>query len=184
MSRSPFEKLALHCKPVDKNALRVGFFRGEHFDVEFTEDRPKRRVTLDAPPTPRLRPERATDYTGLRKGRMTAFAWHRASGGVGATVWVARCDCGRFEFRRPGKWAANGNPNDMCEVCEREAEMLRGPSSRKRHPERLMKWAARLLRMGITEAELCVLRAGDIPTHGRTTEEIRAAIAEREGDKP
>ena len=177
MADSSFAALANHPEPVNRQSVVVGFFRGEHFDVEFTSERPKRRLTLEAPPYPRERPVQAVDYTGLRNGRMTAFAWQRPSNSGGRTVWVARCDCGRYEFRRPGSWAVHGNSNDMCEICEREAEMLAGPSSKKLAPERLMKWVNKLRAIGLSDDEITLVRLGDIETSGKSAAQIRADLA-------
>ena len=118
--KSSFPSLLEHKKPVDKAAVRVGFFKGEHFDVSFPEHMIIR--TMDTPPKCKTRPVSAKDYTGMRHGRMTAISWFRPSRNGGKTVWIARCDCGKYEFRRPARWASHPSPDDdpdRCEHCRR-----------------------------------------------------------------
>lgn len=179
MKLSPFEKLKLHPNPVNKASATVGFCSGEHFEVRFDSDRPKKRITLDHPPSCPQRPVRATDYTGLRRGRMTAYAWHRASNSGNGTWWVCRCDCGLYEYRRPGTWMSRPLPSDMCEVCLRAKEMMRGPNAKQNALERLAAWIQKMRAMGLSDLEITQLRAPgmNVDTAGKTLEEVRAEIA-------
>ncbi|OWV29446.1 hypothetical protein [Halomonas campaniensis] len=170
-----------HGAPVDRQALRVGFFPGEHFEVEFTEDRPKRRITLDAPPRRPKRPKTARDYTGLINGRMTALFWLKPTGNGQSSYWVVRCDCGKYEIRKKlGKWHKKHGGEDMCEVCEREREMLNGFSpkaSRRTQGERLLRWVDEMRQLGLNDAEITAIRCNDnLDTKGKTVEEIRQAL--------
>ncbi|USW95372.1 hypothetical protein NHF39_00865 [Pseudomonas proteolytica] len=179
MSASVFEKLKLHPRPVNRAAVAVGFLKGEHFEARFDKVRPKMRITLDHPPQTPLRPERATDYTGKKRGRMTAYAWHRPSLAGNGTWWICRCDCGLYEYRRPGTWASKPLPGDMCEVCLRSQEMMSGPTSKQRTLERLASWIRRMRELGLSDLEITQLRAPgvDIDTAGKTAAEIRKQIA-------
>ena len=182
MKNSPMHKIVHHPKPVDGTAARVGFFRGEHFDVEFTEDRPKRRLTMDMPPRCAALPALAFDFSGWRRGRMIAFRFFRLHRNGKSAIWVARCDCGRFEFRRPYKWLKHPNDLDMCEVCEREREVLSGYrfGSGERHQQRLLVWVAHQRRLGLTDAEIAAVRRLDLTVRGKSLEQIREEIKLRE----
>lgn len=175
------KELLTHPAPVDRQAARVGFFRGEHFDVEFTRQRPKRRVTMMAPPLRPPRPMSAVDYTGLRRGRVAAVFWFRQTADGEGSVWVVRCDCGAYEFRKkPGRWRKQPNPLDMCEICEREREMLRGPSSKKRSGLRVLRWVEQMRRLGLSDHEITAVRmSGDIETGHRSAAEIRRQLRGR-----
>ncbi len=74
-------------------------------------------LIFDRLPNLSPRPENAADHTGKRRGRMTAIAWCRPSRSGKGTVWVCRCDCGLFEYRRPGTWASKPFPEDRCRTC-------------------------------------------------------------------
>lgn len=171
-----------HNKPVDRQALRVGFFQGVHFEVEFTDDRPKRRLTLEAPPRRPKQHATVRDHTGLRNGRMTAMYWLRPTKDGESSWWVVRCDCGKYELRKKlGKWLRKHNGNDMCEICEREQEMISGvqPRQSKRTVgERLFRWVDSMRQLGLNDAEIAAIRQRDITITGMTADEIRQAIAQ------
>ena len=180
--KSSFDLIDTHSVPVNKVALRVGFFGGEHFEADFSE-RKKLRLTFDYPPRAgNDRPELARDYTGLRCGRMIACYFHREqqkSGSRNISIWVCRCDCGRYEFRKPYRWAKGIKKSDMCEVCEREQEMLLGGGfrkSKKTMPERLMRWVGKMKALGLDEDQICAIRMAEIETHGRSIDEIRSDL--------
>lgn len=180
--KSSFDLLDGHSIPVNKVALRVGFLAGENFEADFSE-RKKFRLTFDYPPRAAgSRPPLARDYTGLRCGRMVAGYFHREkenSGGRYTSVWVCRCDCGRYEFRKPYKWAKGLKKSDMCEVCEREQEMLSGGGfrkSKKTMPDRLMRWAGEMNALGLDDNEICAIRVAGVDTHGRSIDEIRSDL--------
>lgn len=179
MTLSTFEKLKLHPAPVNKAAATVGFHKGEHFEVRFDSDRPKQKITLDYPPSSSPRPPQATDYTGLRRGRMTAYTWHRPSCSGKGTWWVCRCDCGLYEYRRPGTWASKPLPGDMCELCLRAKEMFRGPNSRQQMPERLAAWIQKMRALGLSDLEIALIRAPgmNVDTAGRSLDEVREQLA-------
>ncbi len=77
------------------------------------------KITLHCLSQLQPRPEHATDHTGKRRGMLTAIAWCRSSRSGKSAVWVCRCDCGLFEYRRPGTWASRVSPDDMCDTCLR-----------------------------------------------------------------
>lgn len=183
MGESVFARLASHNRPVDRAAVVVGFFGGEHFEARFDFVRPKGRTTFGNLPRMPERPASAADYAGFRRGRMTACGWFRPSKSEGATLWICRCDCGAYELRRPGTWSSKPYPGDMCEICQRSEEMLRGPSSRSRTLDRLATWIDRMRAVGLTDEEIIQLRAPgvNIDTKGRGVSEIRASLAAGKG---
>lgn len=134
-----------------------------------------RQITLDTLPDLSPRPDSAVDYTGRRRGKMTAFAWCRRSHSGKATVWLCRCDCGLFEYRRPGTWAARPFPDDMCRACLQ----AKGPNARHTAPERRQRWCEELRSLGLTDAEIARIQApgANVETRGRAAVEIREQLS-------
>ncbi|MDP2128160.1 MAG: hypothetical protein Q8K97_12370 [Pseudohongiella sp.] len=182
MISSSFERLVCHPNPVTRQAARIGFFKGEHFDVEFTAERPKRRLTLEFPPRRPPTPESARDYSGRKMGRLTAMFWFCRSKCGESSVWVVRCDCGRYEFRKKlARWLNRGQQNAMCEVCERELEIINKDKGRSRATsgERTLKWIKAMQRLGLSDDEIMAIRAkNNITTTNKTLSDIRRELKE------
>lgn len=106
-----FDKL--HTIPIDKQARRVTG-KGYHYEPM---RRPTQNETWSAPPKPeKPRPFAATDYTGFRRGYMTAMYWYKSNKTYGSQ-WVCRCDCGNYELRRIKSWWSNKTMSDSCVIC-------------------------------------------------------------------
>ncbi|GAB7529707.1 hypothetical protein PS3A_21170 [Pseudomonas sp. 3A(2025)] len=135
---------------------------------------PVKRVTFDHLPCLSPRPDHACDYTGKQRGKMTAIAWHRPGCSGKATSWLCRCECGRYEYRRPGTWESKTHPDDMCDVCLH----ARGPNARQTARQRLMQWAHDLRCQGLSDEEITRLQAPgmNVDTKGKTAAEIREQI--------
>ncbi|MCO8161313.1 hypothetical protein NJC38_03990 [Pseudomonas sp. 21LCFQ010] len=105
---------------------------------------------------------------------MTAIAWYRRSHSGKATVWLCRCDCGLFEYRRPGTWVARPFPDDMCRACLR----AKGPNARHTAPERLQRWCEELRSLGLTDVEIARIQApgATVEARGKTAAEIREQL--------
>lgn len=130
---------------------------------------------MDAPPDLSPRPPNAADHTGKRRGKMTAIAWCRPSRSGKGTVWLCRCDCGLYEYRRPGTWGSKRFADDQCQVCQRKG---RGPNARDTASARLQLWTQNLRQLGLTDEEIGLIRApgANVETRGRTVEEIREQL--------
>ncbi|MBX8608200.1 hypothetical protein K5D65_13430 [Pseudomonas cichorii] len=117
------------------------------------------------------RPENAADYTGKRRGKMTAIAWYRPSRSGKGTLWWCRCDCGVFEYRRPGTWESRPFPDDMCNSCLK----AKGPNARHTAAERLQHWVDGLRSLGLNNADIARIRTSGtmVETKGKTATEIR-----------
>lgn len=183
MKDSPTSRLEDHPYPIDFQAVRVGFFKGEHFDVEFTDKRPKRRLTMECPPKKPIPPAGFRDHSGERNGRMVAMFWVGRTNNGESSWWVVKCDCGRYELRKKlGKWHKKYGGNDKCEVCEREKEMLRGniaeqPKKNKK-AERVLKWIEEMRCKGLSETEIKeIYLTGGIETKGKNVGQIRASLS-------
>ncbi|MDY0916980.1 hypothetical protein [Pseudomonas viridiflava] len=135
------------------------------------------KITLHCLSQLQPRPEHATDHTGKRRGMLTAIAWCRSSRSGKSAVWVCRCDCGLFEYRRPGTWASRVSPDDMCDTCLR----AKGPNARDTASERLQRWVDSLRDLGLTDAEIDLIQRPGmmVETRGRTLLEIRGQLAEK-----
>ncbi|HAO01687.1 MAG: hypothetical protein Tp170SUR00d2C46354221_38 [Prokaryotic dsDNA virus sp.] len=183
MRNSPISKLKDHQRPADSTALRVGFFKGENFEVEFTHSRPKRRITLENPPPKPKMPATAKDYAGMRNGRMTAFFWFRESPSKTSSIWVVKCDCGRYEFRKKiGRWIKGyKDGNDMCEICEREREMLTGRTSKENEGKRRLRFIEKMRTKGLQDNDIeRLMRLGVGLETAKTKSEILDAIDAKE----
>jgi hypothetical protein len=112
---------------------------------------------------------------------MTALFWLKPTSNGQSSYWVVRCDCGKYEIRKKlGKWHKKYGGEDMCEVCEREREMLNGfrpKASLRSQGERLLRWAEEMRQLGLNDAEITAIRCSDrLDTKGKTAEEIRQAL--------
>lgn len=134
------------------------------------------RFTFECPPRLSPRPMDAADHTGKRRGKMTAIAWYRPSRSGKGTLWLCRCDCGLYEYRRPGTWTTKLFPDDMCGACQHQ-----GPNARDTAPARLRKWIDGLRILGLTTEEIEQISApgADVETRGKTLDEIREQLARR-----
>lgn len=65
----------------------------------------------------------SSDMTGRHKGRMTIIGYAVIQQGFGkydskgGARWVAKCDCGYYEYRRTGSICNPKNVDDCCYVC-------------------------------------------------------------------
>lgn len=135
------------------------------------------KLTLTHLPHLSPRPEHAADHTGKRRGQMTAIAWSRPSRSGKGTVWLCRCDCGLFEYRRPGTWASKPFPDDLCDTCQR----AKGPNARDTFAVRLQCWIDGLRSLGLTDAEISRIQSMGmaVETKGKTALEIREQLTEQ-----
>lgn len=133
-----------------------------------------KRLTLDHLPRLSPRPAQASDHTGKQRGKMTAIAWARASHSGKGTVWLCRCACGLYEYRRPGTWASKPFPEDMCTVCQR----AQGPNARQTAPVRFQQWLDGLRSLGLTDEEITQVQTSGtkVETRNKTAAEIREQI--------
>lgn len=137
-------------------------------------NQPGKRITFDHKPRISARPDHATDYTGKQRGKMTAIAWYRPSRSGKATVWLCRCESGRYEYRRPGTWESRPYPEDRCDVCLH----AKGPNARQTARQRALQWEHDLRCLGLGDDEITRLQASgmNVDTKGKTLEEIREQI--------
>lgn len=135
-----------------------------------------RKKAIESLPELSPRPDYAIDHTGKRRGKMTAIAWYRASTMGKGALWLCRCECGLFEYRRPGNWQSRPHPDDMCDVCLR----AKGPNSKVTATVRYQQWTDGLRDLGLTEDEITQITASGkaIETRGKTAAEIREQLAE------
>jgi len=106
----------------------------------------------------------------------------------GKSIWVCRCDCGKYEFRKPCKWlrAKNQLPSkepDKCEICkirDRNRQGINTLASTRTavtRPDRLMKWVNKMRGLGLSDMEIADIRRLDIiSTEGKTVKEIREEL--------
>lgn len=124
---------------------------------------------------PEPRPAYAIDHTGKRRGKMTAIAWYHPSHSGKGALWLCRCECGLFEYRRPGNWGTKPHPEDMCDTCLR----AKGPNARQTAQARLQRWTESLRNLGLTDTEIALIQTLgiDIEIQGKTAAEVREQIA-------
>ncbi|GAB7527789.1 hypothetical protein PS3A_01950 [Pseudomonas sp. 3A(2025)] len=131
--------------------------------------------SIDSLPTLLPRPENVADHTGKRRGKMIAIAWYRPSRTGKGTVWLCRCECGLFEYRRPGTWESKPHPDDMCDACLR----AKGPNSKVTAKARYQQWIEGLRDLGLTDNEVTqIIASGSaIETRNKTAADIREQLA-------
>lgn len=185
--KSVFPKLKDSPRPVDKTAVKVGFLRGEHFnprdmDRKFIDGRHRIR-TMGTPPKVPERPEGIRDYTGMRHDRMTAL-WYQFQANSGKSVWLCRCDCGFYEYRKPAIWLRDRERDrpDCCDICRMRDGSIQPKRERSAatHPERLMAWIKRMQELGLTDEEITDIHTlgNGLQTKDRSLDEIRAELAD------
>jgi hypothetical protein len=82
------------------------------------------------PPTRKFCGPKKHDLTGKRQGRLYIEGifigqpkkQNRTKGG---SIWVVRCDCGKYEFRRTRSLKNPNNAKDCCQYCRKIYEMKR-----------------------------------------------------------
>jgi hypothetical protein len=113
-----------HGVPVNKLAAMV-ISRGERHEMEYAD-----RNTYENPPIllPSPSPEGVPNLIGYRNGRIEVIGYagrrgKRPSGGS-RTLWLVRCDCGRYEFRRNRsiKKAKRHRDINQCNYCDARDE--------------------------------------------------------------
>jgi len=59
------------------------------------------------------------DLTGMRRGMMVIIGLAEAGWSGNKSRWVAKCECGNYEYRRYDRWltAARKGWGDCCEQC-------------------------------------------------------------------
>ena len=119
-----FPNFALHATPVDRVASRVSFGESDAWEPK---RKPAHHETFDFPPLPLSeKPDNARDYSGFKRGFLTAFRYHGASNGKSGGLWLCRCDCGKYEFRRARRWVESPDAPDACTVCQATHHALHG----------------------------------------------------------
>lgn len=181
MAFSPFNALAKRASvhtptAVDETAVRVVFYPGDTYD----------------PPTPRVPsngqdlPPRAlsagigglfVEFQGQRRGRITALHFWGYSG-KGKVVFLVRCDCGRYAFRKIVKWASNADHSDNCGVCEKVGGLSHRNRSRERSGLRRAVWIASMLEAGITAEQCAIIEKYSLDTDD--LQWLKGALAEIE----
>jgi hypothetical protein len=99
--------------PVDRLAVRVTRFAGEHWDPDKsvqTKDRVTPLSTIPVSPG-------TQDLTGHRFGRFVVFGQYSKSSDAGR-LWVVRCVCGTYTTRRTKAILNPANSRDCCAHCE------------------------------------------------------------------
>ena len=123
LQRATFFETPPPLTPVDRVARRVTA-KGEHWEPMMTRNWRECPKTMENPPAEYdPRPIKAPDITGVRRGRMTAVR-HYKTAHADKGLWLVRCDCGLYEFRRWKKWLNHFNALDACSRCD-EAHFVR-----------------------------------------------------------
>jgi len=117
-----WDKRDIHSRaPVDKQAARVVFFGGEHWDH-------KKKITCISQATPlqikRVRPNEP-DLTGIKFGRFVVLGALAQKAGANGRAWVVRCECGTYETRRAKAIRNPNNALDRCQHCRELAHVKR-----------------------------------------------------------
>lgn len=143
---SQIEKLMTHPIPVNRDAMRVAFGGGDHWEVKPLRPGWK---TFDAPPKSQIDPSGPVpefNRIGMRFGRFTVFSLHDNK----VIRWVCRCDCGKFEVRSDEsvvKQAAKKRPDRAaCAICMARRKVIGplDPAEAARKAARTAKHQARL----------------------------------------
>jgi len=152
----------LHFRPVDKNAVRVAFFRGVHWYPTL----PKHVGSVfSCPPTRRTGTltGQHPDVAGMRRGYLTAL-YHHHINHKGKEIWLMRCDCGTYCFRHIDGWARRVGVFDQCLSCNTRNALTHTGKSRATHDARYSKWVDRMAESGFTKAQCDFIKEHNLPT--------------------
>lgn len=106
--------------PVDKKAALVTAYNPNNwYDVK---NLPLNKITYDAPPlTLEPMPKRFEFLIGSRRGSMEIIKYHKRSTTHKTRIkflFVAKCDCGKYELRNANRWIRAINSKKMEDECE------------------------------------------------------------------
>ena len=110
-------------RPVDRVAVRVVMFSGEHFEPNkkvLTRDSETPHALTVVTKAMRGNPS-FDDLTGARFGRFTVLGLEKEFKGS----WAVRCDCGRYSTRKKKAITNTENVQDRCEHCRHLAFLQR-----------------------------------------------------------
>ena len=166
----------LHPRPVNKAAALVAFFPGENW----TATKPVQAgAALDAPPIPRAKKsiEKYEHVTGMRRGKLVAVSFYAVNKNH-KTIWLMRCDCGRYAFRFIKGWAKREGVFDQCGECSTVAAISNTNRSRATHGIRRAKWMSTMASAGFTIQQCEFVRLYGLPTDD--LDWLKGALAEIE----
>lgn len=151
----------LHFRPVDKNAVRVAFFKGAHWYPPL----PKHvGSAFSCPPTRTgTLAGQHPDVSGMRRGYLTALYHHHINQN-GKEVWLMSCDCGMYAFRFIKGWARRVGVFDQCLACQTRNALTRTGKSHATHDARYTKWVDRMVESGFTTEQCDFIKAHNLPT--------------------
>ena len=184
MAFSPFaalvESASIHTpKAINIVASRVAFYPGD------TYVSPKPSIPsngLDLPPKA-LMPDTCAafvEYGGHRRGRIMALRFWGYDG-KGEAVFLMRCDCGRYAFRKIVQWASKGQHSDNCGVCEKVVSLSHRNQRRDRSRLRRAAWITSMLGAGLTVAQCDMIEKYSLNTND--LQWLKGALAEIEARK-
>lgn len=150
----------LHFRPVDKNAVRVAFFRGAHWYPALPKNVGK--VFSAPPPITRASAGLHPDVSGMRRGHLVALHHHHINHN-GTEFWLMRCDCGAYCFRHIDGWARRVGVFDQCLVCETRKGLTTTGKSHATHDARFTRWVKRMMEHGFTEEQCDFIAAHGLP---------------------
>ncbi len=112
-----------HTIPINRDAARV-IKPGEHYIPHKKIMNVHRSTPLKVQkPIPKsIRNNKGfSDLTGSRRGRLTVLGMSADD----LTLWVCRCDCGRYTTRKAKAIKNPNNEQDRCEECRQLAYLKR-----------------------------------------------------------
>lgn len=123
------EKLMQNPLPIDRMAARV---TGAAKPENLWRPMPKKGSQIPEPgsvlrtaPIPHSAPRELLNLTGKRRGQMVILGYAAEQGHSNSARWVARCDCGNYEYRtRIMRWLGTDS-DDFCHECQKRRFLLR-----------------------------------------------------------
>lgn len=166
----------LHSRPVNKVAARVAFFPGENWEPTLPVGNGS---VFDEPPMarPKQNIDKYAHVTGMRRGRLVAVSFFAVNRNF-KTIWLMRCDCGRYAFRFIKGWSRRVGVFDQCIACETVNAITQSNPSRATHGIRSARWIAKMLGAGFTKVQCQLIQQYKLPTEDAVW--LKGALAEIE----
>lgn len=193
--KNSYSDLELTAVPIDKKTAVVAFSKGESFSPKIIDHRVlDGRTSPKSTNYPLKKFDGITfreDFTGKRYGRLTVIWLHHI--GRRSDKWVVRCDCGKYELRKPEKLetlikAGASLADEMCDFCKiaNQDRLAKKHKFDRTTPKatcdsaRILVWIDHMRKDGYTESEIeFIFRVGYFFRNNPTIEQVRKDLLEQ-----
>lgn len=147
-------------KPVNREALAV-VMPGEHWEPTLSEH--VAGLVFEVPFRCKPPPSDEAQYLGLVRGKLTAVGFMHHKRSNGKSVWLMRCDCGRYTVRLIANWVKRLQHPDQCGCCAVTRSITHERNNSKTAGLRTARWRQRMADAGFSPQELDLVKTYKLP---------------------